>query len=255
MSGVRFEEVEGGAVALREDAEAARLTAELRDDLYPGAWITAAGEQALFPDLYALAGDRWVRAGYDAHQVVVPAGDSAQLELWYGLCFGRQQVYAEQPVAPPASDDSSRAIAVRPGTIDDALAFGDLIGVFQTGPPVWSVARPWSEDELREAWAEAIGEPGSAYLVAELDGQRAAYALLRRVDEEEANLAVMGTDPGLRGRGVGRALFAAAMRWAFEAGFRRLSADWRSTNLPASRFWTSRGFVPVRYRLHRLVGR
>ncbi len=63
------------------------------------------------------------------------------------------------------------------------------------------------------------------------------------------------TRPEVRGRGVGLALFEAGMGWAHEHGYRRLSTDWRSTNPVASRFWTARGFRPVRYRLHRFVAR
>jgi len=255
MSHVRFEEIDGGAVALRDGDEVARLTGELRDHEVLGrqAWIAAGGDATLFAGLYALAAAPWVADGYVSHQVEVAADDEAGVAAWFALCFGRQQVYAEQPVRP--GDASSQAL-VRPGTPDDAAALGDLIAQLQVGPPVWSGFPPRPPETVRELWEAELDDPDlGVLLAADLDGRPAGLAAFYRVDAEEANLAVAATRPEVRGRGVGLALFEAGMCWAHEHGYRRLSADWRSTNPLASRFWTARGFRPVRYRLHRFVAR
>lgn len=225
----------------------AELSVELRGD--DQVWLSGPCD----PAAYARLCDPLVRAGRVAHYVEVRADDAAELDRWYGLSFGRQQVYAEQPVRP-ARDESPRA-AVRPGTLEDALALGDVIGAHQEGPPVWARPSPWVGEALRQVWAEELAEPGRTYLVAELDGRLAGYALLVRKSDEEALLEVQATVPAARGRGVGRALFEAMMRAAHADGHGRLTIDWRSTNLEAARFWTARGFLPTRYRLHRLVGR
>ena len=49
------------------------------------------------------------------------------------------------------------------------------------------------------------------------------------------------------------ALFAHAMNWTHERGFRSMTVDWRSVNLLSSRFWPRRGFRPTYYRLYRRV--
>ncbi|HSR99960.1 MAG TPA: GNAT family N-acetyltransferase [Kofleriaceae bacterium] len=246
--------VEHGAVARRDGVVVASLRGELRTDERRGrqVWISADGDASAFAELYALAAAPWVDGGYRAHQVIVDANDREAIDVWFALCFGREQVHAEQAVRAPA--ELPRSVAVRPGSIDDAVAFGDVTGAYLAGPPVWSPLPRWRGDELRDTWVEALAEPGAIYLVAEVEGKRAAYSLLQRGDDDDAaTLAVFATVPALRGRGVGHALFEAVMGRAHAAGFRRLVTDWRSTNLLAARFWTGRGFVPTRYRLHRLV--
>jgi GNAT superfamily N-acetyltransferase len=251
----RFElvAVEHGAEARRDGVVVASLRGELRVDERRGrqAWISAEGDASAFAELYALAAAPWVAEGYRAHQVMVDAHDREAIDAWFALCFGREQVHAEQPVREPT--ELPRAVAVRPGSIDDAVAFGDVIGPYLAGPPVWSTPPRWRGDELRDTWAEALAEPGAIYLVADVDGKRAAYSLLQRGDDDEVMLAVFATVPALRGRGVGHALFEATMGRAHAASFRRLVTDWRSTNVLAARFWTGHGFVPTRYRLHRRV--
>jgi GNAT superfamily N-acetyltransferase len=65
-------------------------------------------------------------------------------------------------------------------------------------------------------------------------------------------LSFGATLPEVRGRGVGRALTAACMAWAHEAGYTTMVTDWRATNLLASRFWPPR-FDPAFLRLYRSI--
>src|ERR1043165_6649128 len=155
--------VEQGAEAHRDGAIVASLHGELRADERRGrqAWISASGDASAFAELYALAAAPWVASGYRAHQVMVDANDREAIDAWFALCFGREQVHAEQPVRAPA--ELARGVAIRPGSIDDAVAFGDVIGSHLTGPPVWSTPWRWRGDELREDWAEALAEPGAIY--------------------------------------------------------------------------------------------
>ena len=67
------------------------------------------------------------------------------------------------------------------------------------------------------------------------------------------DLAQASTEPGARGKGVGRALTAHVIRWACENGYATMTTDWRMTNLLASRFWPKRGFRPVFLRLYRSI--
>ena len=104
-------------------------------------------------------------------------------------------------------------------------------------------------------WEEWFAEDGTTAFVAELDGRVAAYAAFEREDDVAVTLGVAATVPEARGRGLQRALWAHAVRWALELGYERCDTDWRSTNVEADRCWTALGFRPTRYRLHRLVGR
>jgi hypothetical protein len=67
-------------------------------------------------------------------------------------------------------------------------------------------------DEVRDAWAETLATPGAIYVVAEVDGERAAYALLLPIDDAAMELAVFATVPSQRRRGSG--VRCSRPRWA-----------------------------------------
>ncbi|MBA3412154.1 MAG: GNAT family N-acetyltransferase, partial [Actinobacteria bacterium] len=55
------------------------------------------------------------------------------------------------------------------------------------------------------------------------------------------------------GAGIGRALTAHVIAWAYEAGYPTMITDWRMTNMLASRFWPKRGFRTTFLRLYRSI--
>jgi ribosomal protein S18 acetylase RimI-like enzyme len=223
------------------------LRVELRGD--DEAWLHGRCD----PAAYGRLCDPLVRAGRVAHFVEVAAGDEAELDRWYGLSFGRQQVYASRPVAPVAYDGPVR---VRRGDLETALTLSAVLFDHLQGPPVWSGRPPRPEAEVRADWDDFLAEPGTEPFVAELDGRVVAHLVLCDEGEPGATeLAVAATLPEARGRGAMRALASTAFAWAAERGLERCDTDWRSTNVEADRCWRALGFRPTRYRLHRLVGR
>jgi ribosomal protein S18 acetylase RimI-like enzyme len=59
--------------------------------------------------------------------------------------------------------------------------------------------------------------------------------------DDRAVLWDLRVDPARRGRGLGRALFAAAERWATARGARWLSVETQNVNVPACRLYESMG--------------
>jgi hypothetical protein len=57
-----------------------------------------------------------------------------------------------------------------------------------------------------------------------------------------------------RGSGAGRVLGETVGWWAAQSGFDSLVADWRVTNLLASRAWPRLGYRTTFLRLHRTIG-
>jgi GNAT superfamily N-acetyltransferase len=205
------------------------------------------------PAAYGRLCEPLVRDGRVAHYVEVDAEDEEQLELWYGLAFGRQQVYASRPIEPIAYDGP---VHVRRGDIETALMLSAVMFDHLHGPPIWSSRPPRPEAEVRAEWEEYLAEPTTANFVGELDGRVVAHMVLGDEGEPGATeLAVAATLPDARGRGAIRALASAGFAWAAERGYGRCDTDWRSTNPEAARCWPALGFRPTRYRLHRLVGR
>ena len=85
-------------------------------------------------------------------------------------------------------------------------------------------------------------------LVAVLDDEVAGYVRLAPATPLAASRHVLmingiAVDPGIQGRGVGRALLAAAIREARERGARRLTLRTLAHNESARRLYESAGFV------------
>lgn len=69
-----------------------------------------------------------------------------------------------------------------------------------------------------------------------------------QVIAEVADLNRVVVDPGLRGRGIGRALLEAGFAWAAERGAERMLLEVEWANEPALALYRRLGFVEVSYR-------
>jgi GNAT superfamily N-acetyltransferase len=148
--------------------------------------------------------------------------------------------------------------ASTPGDLVATAGFDELLWRHQASTPSFSgmdVDAVDFEEEWHDLWSE---EEFPYHRVAELDGRVVGHTLLflrptgdLRVPGQNIDLAHVATSEDVRGRGVGLALFADAMNWAHEQGYRSMTTDWRSVNLLSSRFWPARGFRPTFLRLYR----
>jgi ribosomal protein S18 acetylase RimI-like enzyme len=253
-----------GAEARRNGKRVAHLVGALGEAPSRGrhAWVglddhsLAAGESPdLLADVYAVAGTPWVADGYLTHFVLVPA-DGPLSQVFFGLCFGREQVHASAP-ARPEPPSTPAGSTIRQATPDDLEALLDIVGtisVHQAGPPVWTGLSVPGREDMREDWAEFLTEDGAMILIAERGGSIVGYVGCYPADEEGVlHLGVAGTRPDVRGGGIGVALAEQALHRAHLDGYASIELDWRSTNLLASRFWPKRGFVPTHLRLRRDV--
>ena len=132
----------------------------------------------------------------------------------------------------PGEWERVRSIRLR-ALADSPDAFGTTLAE--------DTARP-----LRE-WRARLESPGSATFIATADGRDAGIAFGRSYDEVEgaAGLFGMWVAPEARRTGVAGALVAAVVSWARTEGYARLLLDVADTNLPAVRFYESRGFAPT----------
>ncbi len=237
-------------------------------------WIPLAGH-AIHPDyaphlyheLYAALAERWVDYGILAHYVMVSAGDSGTLMQWFGLGFGQQQAYGvrtltEKDTLPsiPVSIDIRHATSADEKVVEE---IADTNVRYQNGSPVFAPTPPEYVDELREGYVELVNdnEEGTLWLAIQ-NGKVVGYQAYTFVEDDPSNLFIpdqsielpaAGTIESVRGQGIGRILTQYGFAQAKAGGYRYVVADWRTTNMLASRFWAANDFQPVAYRLERRI--
>lgn len=100
---------------------------------------------------------------------------------------------------------------------------------------------PWSMNLVGEGVSDRL--PTVGYVVAEVDGEVAGYAVVSVVDVAELQrIAVL---PRLRRSGVARALLAAVRDRAAAGGADRLLLEVREDNVAARGFYDREGFVEL----------
>jgi ribosomal protein S18 acetylase RimI-like enzyme len=111
------------------------------------------------------------------------------------------------------------------------------------------------------AWmSERLVEEGCRALVAESEGRCAGYVLFELIDRPLGTFTAamrtlyihqIGVDPGVRRRGIGRALVQAVEREAAELGVQQVALDTWSFNTAAQAFFTGCGYEIHNVRLRR----
>ncbi|HLY85502.1 MAG TPA: GNAT family N-acetyltransferase [Gaiellaceae bacterium] len=219
-----------------------------------------AGEPEHARDLYAAAAGKWVEAGHSSQMVFVPASDRDLVDAWFRLSFGASGVLALRETA--ADEPFDAGIEIRQGTRHDypeaARLELEMARSMQPSPSFSGIELPSAEELLREEWLDGDDAEIELFL-AERDDRVVGHIVLYRrppdlrVRPGSIDLAQASTEPVARGTGVGRALTAHVIRWAYEQGYEVMTTDWRMTNLWASRFWPKRGFRPAFLRLYRSI--
>jgi GNAT superfamily N-acetyltransferase len=235
----------------------------------PNVWVESAGQATrdaeTMRDLYALAAALWVEEGHTTHYVLTPASDEELVRAWFRLGFGQQHAHA---IRPPAKLDIEADVRIRPAQRSDipVLAQLDLeLPLHQGRAPTFSAGKVGTYEQNVAEWEEDIDDPSYMTFVAESDGGVIGSAVGTSLSKSSAHTALARPDnagflgfaavlPHARGAGAGRALGAAVIGWAAEAGYDSVVTDWRVTNLTSSRAWPGLGFVETFLRLHRNIG-
>jgi ribosomal protein S18 acetylase RimI-like enzyme len=115
--------------------------------------------------------------------------------------------------------------------------------------------------EAVAAWlSERLMQEGWRALVAESDGRCAGYVLFELIDRPVGTFTAamralyihqIGVDPGVRRRGIGRALVQAVEREAAELGVQQVALDTWSFNTAAQAFFAWCGYEIYNVRLRR----
>lgn len=139
-------------------------------------------------------------------------------------------------------------IEVRPARPEDAAGLVELAEAVAREPEGWLLSTDgWRSVGEERRYLRAVRRyPHAAVFVAEDDGRLVGRLSLSRDPHPSsphvADLGLM-VAASHRGRGIGRALLRQAVRWAHEAGVRKLELHVFPWNEPAIRLYESFGFV------------
>jgi ribosomal protein S18 acetylase RimI-like enzyme len=142
-----------------------------------------------------------------------------------------------RPTAAPGPELQVRPLTARPGQYRE---FYQTVGAAYHWRDRWN----WTDAEI----ARHLARPEIALFVAERDGRVAGWYELRRVPEDgSVEIAYLGLVPGAIGRGLGKALLAAAVRDAWALGASRVWLHTCSLDHPhALPNYRARGFAAYR---------
>lgn len=220
----------------------------------------AGGE--VYRELYAGAAARWVDERRYVHFVSVLTTDTAAVDAWFSLGFGRHTVTGVRDTGPvPAREPAG--IEIRPGEpadVDAIVRMEDGLRSYQAGSPVFLPYAGERRGGMPDLHKRLLRDEDNTYWIAIRRGVPTSYQLYAPVPEGFPHLPDdcvyiehAYTEEDERNAGVGTALLRRGMAWAREAGFRHCATDWMSANLPASRFWPRHGFRATSYALCRRV--
>ncbi len=117
-----------------------------------------------------------------------------------------------------------------------------------------------SRETVAAWWSERLVEDEWRSLVAESDGRCAGYVLFELIDRPAGTFTAarralyihqIGVDPGVRRRGIGRALVQAVEREATAMGVQQVALDTWSFNTTAQAFFTGCGYEIYNVRMRR----
>ena len=125
---------------------------------------------------------------------------------------------------------------------------GDLGWVVQAHGELYAAETGWGlpfEALVTRIVADfaADDDPDTAAWIAELDGRRVGCVFCTRADEETAQLRAMLVHPDARGRGLGRRLAAECIRFARDAGYRRIRLWTTHRQAAAAAIYRAAGFA------------
>jgi DNA-binding MarR family transcriptional regulator/GNAT superfamily N-acetyltransferase len=137
---------------------------------------------------------------------------------------------------------------------------GDMGWVVQRHGEIYHQEYGWNEEfealvaEIAAEFVRKLDVTRERCWIAESDGRRVGCIFLVARDAAIAKLRLLLVEPDARGLGVGRALVAECLRFAREAGYRKIVLWTQESLTAARRIYSNEGFVKTAREPHRSFG-
>lgn len=212
----------------------------------------------IYRSLYSHLAGELTKIGGFTHTVAVNYADRITVDTWFELGFGIDQIKGTQPLSPAAEATiGSPNVHVReavPQDLDEMTGLAIEVTRFHAQSPM---LRPALSDHsfVRSNFVKAMESPRSLLVVADLGDKLGGLFQVNPDSQflDTATIGIAGVAPGERHQGVGTAILEFALNWASRSGYRHCAVEWTSPNLTSDRFWRSRGFQPMQYKLTRRI--
>lgn len=207
--------------------------------------------------LYQAVSADLVEVGNTYHSLRVLVDHAADVQTFFELEFGLDQIDGIVPVADAVGEAHPPADvrAATPADVDEIVGLAIELQRFHSRPPIFQTAVNFDVASVRRGVEHALDDDRSTVIVIEDDvgvqGMAQAGPASAYLDTVDIGMNVVAA--GARSRGLGTAMLRFLLGWAASRRYRYCTVGWTSSNLLSDAFYRSRGFTPVRFRLHRRI--
>lgn len=219
---------------------------------------TGKHRRGVYRRLYAQLADDLTKIGGFTHTIAVNYSDRATVDSWFELGFGIDQVKGVQALDRSGAGASSlpdiHVREARASDLDQMTEQAIEVTRFHANSPNFRPALS-DHDFVRGNFSKAMDTDRSLVVVADVGKRLRGFFQVNPDNHflDTATIGIAGVAPDDRHQGIGTAIVNFALDWASNSGYHFCAVDWGSANLTSDRFWRSRGFQPLQYKLTRRI--
>lgn len=231
--------------------------------VYSGHAAREGMEYDLYREMYAALADGFVRGGIFEHSVNLAAHDSAAIDAFNSLGFGRTLACAVRNVDPV--ERQVPFLEVHLAAAEDYPAvekLGEELTLHHARSPIFNPYIRESDEASHGFVKGLLQDPeANAHWIAYENGRAVGMNTFMQpfflspmtVPEKTIYLFLGVVTQDARQGGVGSALLSRSIQWARDKGYQHVALHFATANVSGAKFWQSSSFRPVEYGMRRRI--